>query len=200
MSLLHRSLIMSLSAFMLLAFSSMPVLAAAQGKKALLIVAKDDFEQTEYAKTAGALEEAGVICTVASTQTGTLKGNSGKRIEAQLALPDVVVADYDAVVIIGGNGIKKLWQNEDALRIVREAANQGKVIGAICAAPAILGNAGVLQGKKATANPRSGAKPIMTKNGCVFSGKDVVVDGSLVTATDPGVAGKFGKALVTALD
>jgi protease I len=189
-----------LTLFMLSAVASTSAMASSHGKKALLIVAADDFEQVEYNNTLAALEAGGVVCTVASTKSGKLKSNKGKRIDCEMELKDVVVAGYDAVVIIGGNGIKKVWKNEDAHRIVREAAAQGKVLAAICAGPGVLACADVLSGRKATANSRSGAKPIMVDRGCDYTGAAVEVDGLLITANGPGAATQYGEAIVAALN
>lgn len=174
-------------------------MASAEGKKALMIVAKRDFEQTEYGKTRKMLEKAGIKVTIASTKEGTLSGNKGKRIKSEILLQDVVVADYDAVVVIGGNGIKKEWKNEDAHRILKEAKEQGKLIAAICAAPGVLAYAGVLEGKKATAHPRSGAKRVMKDRGCQYTGMSLEQDELLITANGPSAADKFGKAIAEAL-
>ena len=80
--------------------------AGSQGKTALLVVAKSDFSSIEYSKPRSALESAGVTCTVASTATGTCRSDGPKRAKAELVLSSVNAADYDAIVIIGGNGIK----------------------------------------------------------------------------------------------
>lgn len=174
--------------------------ADSHGKKALIIVAKSDFEQTEYKKTRAALDEGGIICTIASTKVGTLKGNKGKRIESTLELKDVNPAEYDAIVIIGGNGIKKVWKNEQAHRIVQQAAADGRIVAAICAGPGILAYADVLNGKKATAHPRSGARKIMKRHGCDYQSDQVVIDGKVITANGPKAATKYGEAIVAALN
>lgn len=200
MKMIHRLSVCILSALLLGCFLSVPAHAGTQGKKALLIVAKDDFEQSEYKKTRGALEDAGVVCTVTSTKSGKLRSNKGMRIDCDMLLTDVVTADYDAVIVIGGNGIKKVWKNSDAHRILKEAAAQGKLIGGICAGPGLLAHAGVLDGKKATAHPKSGAKYVMKDHGCDYQRDSVVVDGNVITANGPKAASKFGAALVKALN
>lgn len=174
--------------------------ADSHGKKVLMIVAKSDFEQTEYKKTRSALDDGGIICTIASTKLGTLKGNKGKRIESTTLLKNVNPAEYDAIVIIGGNGIKKVWKNENAHRIVKEAAAQGKIIAAICAGPGILAYAEVLNGKKATAHPKSGARKIMKRHGCDYQSDRIVIDSNIITANGPKAAAKYGEAIVEALD
>lgn len=191
----HGFLVVFLCLFMLVGAAQ----AGAKDKKALMIVAPNDFEQNEYSKTRAKLDDAGVICTITSTKTGALKGNKGKRVSSDMELKDVVVGDYDAIVIIGGNGIKKLWKNEDAHRIVREAVTEGKVLAAICAGPGILAYADVINGKKATAHPKSGAKSIMKDKVCEYTGAKVEVDGKLITANGPKAATAYGEAIVEAL-
>ena len=175
-------------------------LADSQGKKALLIVAKNDFSATEYAKTSSALKSGGMECTVASSSTGACKGDSGKRATAALALSSVNVADYDAIVIIGGNGIKKMWNNPEAHRIVQQAAAQDKVVAAICAGPGILAHAGIMQGRKATGHSGSGARSALKDNGADYTGKKVEVDGKFITANGPKAASSFGKTIVAAFE
>lgn len=199
MKFLQKKLILLVATLLLMSLAA-AAYADTHGKKAVMIVAKSDFEQTEYKKTRSALDDAGIVCAIASTKVGTLKGNKGKRIESSMLLKDVNVADYDAVVFIGGNGIKKVWQNKNAHKIAQEAVKQDKVLAAICAAPGILGYAGVLDGKQATAHPKSGARKVMTKNGCDFQSKKVVVDGKIITANGPKAAAKFGETIVEALN
>ncbi len=200
MNTMSRILLLLLALSLVIPAGALVARADSQGKKALMIVAKEDFEQGEYKRTRAALEEGGVACTVASTKTGKLMSNKSQRIACDMLLSDVVVADYDAIVLIGGNGIKKVWKNEDAHRIVREAVEQDKVLAAICASPGILAYAGVLQGRKATAHPRSGAREVMIERGCDYSGKALEIDGKLITANGPDAATDYGKAIVQALN
>ena len=176
-----------------------PARASAQGKKALLILAKNDFSATEYSKTRSALKSGGMTCTVASSSIGACKGDGGKQATAELDLSSVKVADYDAIVIIGGNGIMKMWQNKQAHRIVQEAAAQDKVVAAICAGPGILAHAGVMKGKRATAY-RGGASSALKDHGATYTGKKVEVDGKFITGNGPKAASSFGRAIVAAFD
>ncbi|WP_264981426.1 DJ-1/PfpI family protein [Pseudodesulfovibrio portus] len=173
--------------------------AGSQGKKALLIVAKSDFSATEYSRTRSALESGGMDCTVASSAAGPCKGDSGKRATAEMALSSVNAADYDAIVIIGGNGIMKMWKNPEAHRIVQEAVAQDKVVAAICAGPGILAHAGVMQGKRATAYSGSPSSALK-EHGATYTGKKVEVDGRFITGNGPKAASGFGKAIVAAFE
>lgn len=195
MRCLTRFTLVSL-ALLALALTGVP--AHAQGKQALLIVASSDFEASEYSQTRSALEGAGVTCTVASTRKGTLRSNKSLRVSCDMALSEVQTADYDAVVVIGGNGIMSMWKNSDAHRIVQEAASQDKIVAAICAGPGILAYSGVLQGKKATCYPRGGTKSAIMDKGGRYTGSKVEVDGKFITANGPQAASAFGQAIVAA--
>ncbi|MDD5086856.1 MAG: DJ-1/PfpI family protein, partial [Candidatus Nanoarchaeia archaeon] len=73
----------------------------------------------------------------------------------------------------------------------------GKITAAICIAPVILANAGVLDGKKATVFP-SGKDDIMVR-GADYTGEQVTQDGKVITANGPAAARSFGEAIVKEL-
>ena len=178
---------------------------------ALLIIAPEGFQDQEYAGTRKGLEDARYAITVASTRVGTCTGKFGGKQEATVALKGVDISSFDKVAFIGGPGAAALADNEDAKQIARETVAQGKILGAICIAPLILARAGVLKGKHATVwDPstrsasglaRSGqvAPPtpsqILQEEGATYTGKDVTVDGKIVTGNGPATAEKFGKVL-----
>lgn len=112
-----------------------------------------------------------------------------KNIPVDIALAQVRVADYDAVLFIGGLGCQDQWHDEEAHRIAREAIEQGKVVGAAGCASTILAHAGLLQGKTATVC--SGDPPVkhgqdycavLQSQGAVCSKALIVRDGLIVTA------------------
>jgi 4-methyl-5(b-hydroxyethyl)-thiazole monophosphate biosynthesis len=86
--------------------------------------------------------------------------------------------------------------SEKALELIRSTFDAGRVVAAICAAPAVvLQKAGVLNGKKATCYPGFESR----FQGCVFSESRVVVDGNLVTSRGPGTAAEFAVQLIEIL-
>jgi len=115
-------------------------------------------------------------------------------------LPEV--ADFDAVVFIGGKGVKEeYWDNPKAHAVAQEAVKQGKVLAAICWGPVILANAGVLDGKKGTVADYEGSAWILKKKGCKYSiWSSVVVDGKIITANGRGAAKSFAKAIIKSLE
>lgn len=160
---------------------------------ALVIIAKEGFQDHEFEGTEEGLIDAGFQVIVASTEVGDCRGKFGSVIPAVMALKDIDVKDFDRVVFIGGPGAKTLQNNEDAKRIARETVKAKKILGAICIAPTILARAGVLKGKKATVFNEDGAQDALLKEeGATYTGDDVTTDGKIVTGNGPEAAEKFG--------
>lgn len=169
--------------------------------KALLIVAPENFRDEEAFYTKEELEKAGIEVTVASTRKGICRGMLGGTIEAEKALTEVNVSEYDAIVFIGGSGIPTVRADPRAVEIAREAFKQGKIVGAICWAPTILAKAGILQGRRATVwygnDPEYGktTAEVLEMYGAKYTGEPLTVDGNIVTANGPGAARNFGRKI-----
>ena len=174
-----------------------PEAAAAQGKKVVMIVAHQNFRDEELFKPREILQQAGVKVTIASSALTPARGMLGGTVKPDLLVKDVNALDYDAVVFVGGTGAKEYWEDTKAHEIARRAAEEGKVVAAICLAPVTLANANLLRDKKATVW-KSEAGRIEAK-GAVYTGRSVEVDGRIITADGPESAEKFGRALVEAL-
>jgi len=101
--------------------------------------------------------------------------------------------EFAGVIFVGGEGAPALVSNPDALRIAREAAAAGKLIGAWGHSVAILAAAGILGGKRVTG--AVGLKATVKAAGAKFTGRELEADGALVTARDDAVGMRFGKAL-----
>ncbi len=169
--------------------------------KALFIIAQENYQDHEYAAPKKVLGDAGIEVVTASKAVGICKGSFGSSAEADVALADVDVSDYDAVVFIGGSGAVAYQHDVQAHLTAQEAVNRNKILAAICIGPAILAHAEVLEGKKATIWNGDGKQAeILTKNGAVFVDEDVVVDGNIITANGPPAAEKFGKAVLDKLE
>jgi protease I len=122
----------------------------------------------------------------------------GAQVKADLDISEAKVADYNAVIFVGGSGASVYFNDPVAHGIAWQAYDTGKVVGAICIAPSILANARVLQGKKATSYP-SERENVAAKSGG-WTGKDVEVSNRVITAKDPHSAKKFAQAIITALE
>ena len=170
----------------------------AEGKKVLLVIAPSNFRDEELFDSKAALEQSGIETTIASRQTGTITGMLGGKAEATLALADVNPADFDAVVFIGGTGASAYFEDAKARQIAKEAVSQGKIVAAICIAPSILANAGLLKGKNATAFDSEAGN--LQAKGANYTGKAVTVDGKLITGIGPSAAKQFGQEIAKALE
>lgn len=165
-------------------------------KTALIILAQEGYQDTEFAGTRDGLLSTGFEVVIASEEAGTCTGKLGGSEQADISMRDVNVHDYDRIAFIGGPGAVALAANEDALRIAKETAQADKVLGAICIAPIILAKAGVLQGKKATVWDSEGVQAaILQQAGVEYTGASVTVDGLIVTGNGPHAAEEFGKTL-----
>ena len=168
-------------------------------KNALFVIAFEGFQDLEYSKSREILEAAGVKITVASSSLGTATGKFGKRVDSDLTINEVIVADYDAIIFIGGPGATEYIDNQTAHILVREAVKANKILAAICIAPEILAKAGVLTGKKATVWSsiiERSSIDILKDNGAQYLDQEIVVDGKIITGNGPDAVEKFGQAIL----
>jgi protease I len=162
-----------------------------------MVIARENFRDEELLEPKKVFEQAGARVVIASSTLKKARGMLGEEVTPDVLLKDVAVSDYDAVVFVGGSGAREYFEDETAHTIARSAVRQGKITGAICIAPFILANAGVLKGKKATIWSSMGSD--LDRKGCIYTKEDVQVDGRIVTADGPGSAGMFARTIVKLL-
>lgn len=165
-------------------------------KKACVLLA-DGFEEVEAVTPIDYLRRAGIEVTIVGVTGAKVNGAHGIGIFVDAVL-DHVHGDFDAVIVPGGsNGAKNIAENHIATGLIKAHFSKGKVVAAICAAPAVVLDAacGILEGKKFTCYPgmESGVR------GGRFTEGKVVIDGNLITSRGPATAGDFALALVSAL-
>ena len=165
--------------------------------KILFVLAKEGFRDEEFFQPQKIVETAGFATETASWEKGEAGGKKGGRVKIDKSLAETTVAEYEAVVFVGGAGAARFFSDPIALALAQEAYQQGKVVAAICIAPSILANAGVLIGKKATSYPSE--EENLRQKGAEFIQEKVVTDGRIITASGPEAASDFGWAIVTAL-
>jgi protease I len=180
-----------------------------EGKRILMIVAPRGFNPQEYRIPRELLEQSGARVVVASTHLEELISERWPfwnlrrlKINADILIEEVDVSKFDAIIFVGG-GEEMLIHDPAIHAIAQEALASGKVVAAICRAPLILAEAGVLNGRKATAwHPfgliRKHLQAIEEK-GALAVKEDVVVDGQLVTANRPTHASAFTEAIARLL-
>ncbi|MEM2878931.1 MAG: DJ-1/PfpI family protein [Candidatus Hadarchaeales archaeon] len=169
------------------------------GKNVLIVLAPAGFNDTEYSTVRNLLAQSGASVHVASTTTQTAIGMQGTQVNPDMSVADASATDYDAVVLIGGAGVENAYFNSQVLHTLLISANDhGKVIGAICIAPVVLANAGILNGKRATVFDGSYIT-MLEARGAIYTGESVTADGNIITANGPGASDEFARKIIEAL-
>ena len=164
----------------------------------LMVIAPADFRDEELFRPKEVFEKKGFQVTVASKEIGRAEGMLGGTAQVDKRIESVDTDEYDAVVFVGGSGASIYFDDETALKIARKAESSKKVVGAICIAPSILANAGVLKGKNATCYPSE--KENLSAKGAKYTGNGVTMDGRIVTADGPKSAEEFGIKIAELLE
>jgi 4-methyl-5(b-hydroxyethyl)-thiazole monophosphate biosynthesis len=167
------------------------------GKSAIVLLA-EGFEEIEAVTPADVLRRAGVEVTVAGLGGLTVAGGHGIVLTGDKPFADLREESFDAVILPGGMpGAANLGASEQVKQFCRRHAEAGRVVAAICAAPAkALAVFGLLEGKAATCYP--GFEDEFPASATVRE-EPVVVDGTLVTSRGPGTALPFAYALTELL-
>ena len=171
---------------------------ALYGKRVLFIISFKDFRDEELSIPSKILEDEDAEIEIASTKKGIARGMLGMSIAVDKTLDEVNVDEYDAIVFVGGSGTPTyLWGNELAANIAAEAFTKGKIVAAICLAPGVLAEAGILEGKRATSYIT--ARDKLEAAGAIWVDQPVVQDGNIITAQGPEAAQEFGEKIKEAL-
>lgn len=165
--------------------------------KKVSVILADGFEEIEALTVVDLLRRAQIyVGTVSITDDYTVHGAHGINVQAEDLFEEVAFVESDMVVLPGGMpGTSNLNAHEGVRRVVKEFNRDGKYIGAICAAPTILGNLGLLKGKRVSCYP-SVEQEIQ---GAVMTRTDVTVDGNLITSRGAGTAIAFALKLIEML-
>ena len=165
-------------------------------KKILMAVPPRDFEGQGYEIARRVWEGRGYKVSVASLGRGTATFEDGSSVPVDVTVKDIKYYNYDAIVFIGGEGARLLFDDKDVQKLAKDV--KYKTLGATGNAAIILALAGVLEGKKAT-TPVDAANWLVSK-GATFTGRLLEVDSKVLTLQDPSGTEHFANALAKALD
>ncbi|MFH1222797.1 MAG: DJ-1/PfpI family protein [Pseudomonadota bacterium] len=166
-------------------------------KTVLLVIACTNFRDEELFDTQKELKNAGIKTVIASSSLNKCSGVMGGSAKPEILLKDVNIANYDAIAFIGGMGAKEYINDPTAHKLAQTAYKDGKVVAAICIAPAILAKAGLLKNKRFTST-ESEIGNIKAMDGIHYP-EPVVADGKIVTGSGPAAATNFGKKITELL-
>jgi len=168
-------------------------------KKTIAILATDGFEEIELKSPKEHLEQQGWIAEIVSLRSGTIKGwkdgNWSNDYQVNTTLDDANPDNYDALMLPGGVINPDLLRREEkAVKFVRAFFEAKKPVAAICHAPQILVDAGVLKNRKLTSF--KSIKNDLINAGAHWEDAEVVVDNGLVTSRNPDDLPAFNKKMV----
>jgi 4-methyl-5(b-hydroxyethyl)-thiazole monophosphate biosynthesis len=162
-------------------------------KTRVLCLLDDGFEEIEMISPVDLLRRAGIGVVTAALRHKTCAGRCGIRVEADALLADLDPAGFDLLFIPGGPGVAQLREDGRPAVLAKQFHDHGKPVAAICAAPLVLMDAGLLEGRRFTAHQSVRATLVKAVD------DRVVEDGNLITSRGAGTALDFGLALVARL-
>lgn len=162
----------------------------------IYIFLADGFEECEAIAPIDILRRAEIEIKTVGVGGKTIVGAHGISVNCDLTVDCAEETDLDGIILPGGMpGTVNLENSAEVKRFIEYSAEKGLLIGAICAAPSILGHMGLLNGKTATCFTGFEAELY----GARVSNKPCVTDGQIITAYGAGAAFEFGFALLTVL-
>lgn len=166
-------------------------------KQALVFLA-EGFEEIEAITTIDLLRRGGVeVKTISVGASQTVTGAHGIPVQADELLTTLASTGADAYILPGGlPGVTNLAAEGDLKTLLLKAYEQGKLLAAICAAPSIFGELGLLEGKQATCYPSF--EPTLV--GYIPTAEPVVTAGQIITGRSAGVTIDFALAILAQLE
>lgn len=160
----------------------------------VLVILAEGCEEIEVVTPVDVLRRAGATVTLAALAEGIhVTGRNGVTMHTDTPLTAVENREFDCVLLPGGPGVKHLRADPRVRNLVLRQHAAGRWIAAICAAPTVLHDAGLLAGRRFTAHPSvAGELPTLL-------GERTVTDGLIVTSRGAGTALDFGLLLVEKL-
>jgi len=169
-----------------------------KGKK-VAIIAADMVERVELVEPRKALEQAGATTELLSIKPGKIDAfdhfDKAEQVKVDRLVEEADASDYDALMIPGGVGNPdQLRGDENVVSFVRDFFEAGKPVAAICHAPWVLVEAGVVRDRKLTSWPT--LQTDIRNAGGNWVDKEVVVDSGLVTSRKPDDIPAFNKKMI----
>ncbi len=152
-------------------------------------------EELEAITIVDLLRRAEIEVTTAGLEEGPVTASRGVKLIPDTDLDAVLDEDFDMIVLPGGlPGADHLDNDPRIKTLLQNMAKSGKYTAAICAAPKVLANAGILEGKTATSYP--GFLENLDLPNTQLSDKAVVIDGKVITSRGPGTAMDFALEII----
>lgn len=166
-------------------------------KSVLIILPAIDFNEEEYLTVKSILAKNGLNLFIASDANNLCIGKNGLRVKADVSFYNVHNSNFSAIVFIGGSGVKNYWKNPKLFEIAHRFNSNKKLVAAICSAPVILANAGLLEDKEATCYT-SDREELIAK-GAIYRDASVVQSKNIITAQSAASSKEFAELITDKL-
>lgn len=167
-----------------------------QGKR-IAVLAEDNYQELELWYPVLRFREAGAQVTIVGGGKPVYKAKSGYEAPAETSADKVSANDFDAVIVPGGYAPDLMRRHEAMVRLVADAAAQGKVVAAICHAGWVLCSADVIRGKRVTS--AQSIQVDMRNAGGTWQDAEVIRDGNIITSRNPNDLPAFCRTVIEAL-
>lgn len=167
--------------------------------KRIAILATNGFEQSELEVPRDRLRKAGATVDVISLSPGEIKGwdmkDWGRPVKVDKTLDEATAADYEAIVLPGGQINPDLLRVEPkALKFIKDIFDAKKIVAAVCHAPWLLVETGIAKGRKMTSY--KSIKTDIINAGAKWEDSQVVVDQGVITSRNPGDLEAFSAKII----
>jgi 4-methyl-5(b-hydroxyethyl)-thiazole monophosphate biosynthesis len=159
----------------------------------LLVLLASGFEEIEAITVIDILRRAEINVTIAGIDTEFVTGSHDITVKCDIGLAGIESEQYSGIFLPGGQpGSNNLKANTHVLKLIQEFSQENKLIAAICAAPIVLYEAGIIKNRQVTSYPSEKEKFV----NCTYLEKNVVRDGNIITSRGVGTAIEFALSLV----
>lgn len=165
-----------------------------KNKNILLFLPSQNFNEEEFRIISTQLLLNGFSLNITSDTENLCVGEEGMKVKTDIRFCNIRPNNFLGFILVGGPGIRNYFANSGLQSMCRKFNNTSKIIGAICAAPVVLANAGLLHGKESACYTDD--RKMLEKGGAVPSEKPVTVNGNIVTAESPQYAIDFSAEIM----
>jgi len=163
-------------------------------KNLLIILPSQNFNEEEYNILKNYFNKSCVRIFISSVKNGLCVGERGLKVQSDVLLHNIKPKNFAGIVFIGGGGVIDELDNSDLRNLAIQFNSSKKIVAAICAAPLILGCAGLLTGSEATCNNKY--KNDLEKLGAKYIDTPVVKTGNILTSQSRQTASEFASLVI----
>jgi len=166
--------------------------------KKVIILLADGFEEIEALTVVDVLRRADIVCDIVSLGDVKVMGSHGIVVKYDKTISDGNLDQYDGIILPGGQpGSDNLKEDVRVIELVKDYFATGKLVAAICAAPIVLAEAGILNGRACTCYP--GYEGELDQNNAIVKEDLVVKDENIITSRGPATALEFSYEILNYL-